>query len=159
MVSGFYFDWAQAPPVNATVVFHNKTLGSADITMGSQDSDYQIVSSLNNVNLSDPYNANTTNLDAIAMPVGNTTNVTLSSPVPASKYASLLIVGNQALDPIDVEAKNGTGATVAEWAILGEIQGSNNSSTAGLAKRMNVRATTGLADTESFMKRRRQFSV
>ena len=93
------------------------------------------------------------------MPVGNTTNVTLSSPVAASKYASLLIVGNQALEPVDVEAKNGTGATVAEWAILGETQDMNNSSSAGLAKRMNVRAATGLADSESFMRRRRQLFV
>lgn len=160
LVSGFYFDWAQAPPVNATIVFHNKTLGNADITMGSQDSDYQVISSLNNVNLSDPY-TNTTNLDAIAMPVGNTTNVTLPSPVPAARYASLLIVGNQALDPVDVEAKNGTGATVAEWAILGQTQGSSNSSSVETAKPMKVR-TAGWAGSGSgsgsgsFMRRRRE---
>lgn len=154
LVSGFYFDWAQSPPVNATVVFHNKTLGSADITMGSQDSSYQVVSSLNNVDISNPYDADTTNLDAIAMPVGNTTNVTLPSAVPAARYASLLIVGNQALDDIDIEAKNGTGATVAEWAILGQTENGTNSSSLETAKRMKVRTATALRDSSSFMRRR-----
>ncbi|CAI7678969.1 unnamed protein product [Penicillium pancosmium] len=158
LVSGFYFDWAQAPPVNATVVFHNRTLGNAEITMGSQDSNYQVISSLSNVNLSDPYNANTTNLDAIALPIGNTTNVTLPSAIPAAKFASLLIVGNQALDAADIQAKNGTGATVAEWAILGQTQGSSNSSSVETAKRMKVR-TAGLSDSGSFMRRRRELLV
>ncbi|KAJ5110621.1 Six-hairpin glycosidase [Penicillium argentinense] len=157
MVSGFYFDWAQAPPVNATVVFHNKTLGSADLTMSSQDSDYQVVSTLNNIKLSDPYDVNSTNLDAIAIPTGNTTNVTLPSAVPAAQYATLLILGNQGLDPVDVEAKNGTGATVAEWAILGQTQSSSNSSSSETTQRMKVRAAAALADSGSFMQRRQQF--
>ena len=95
----------------------------------------------------------------IAIPIGNTTNVTLSSPVPAARYASLLIFGNQALDSADVEAKNGTGATVAEWAILGQTPGENNSSSTETAKRMNVRAAAALADSGSFMARRRRFSA
>lgn len=122
MVSGFQFNWAKSPPVNATVIFHNHTLSDADtvVTSSSKNSSYSIVSQLTNVKLSNPYNAASTNLDEIAMPTGNTTNVTLSEPVPAAKYATLVIVGNQALDPVDVDAKNGTGATVAEWAIIGK---------------------------------------
>ncbi|KAJ6041282.1 uncharacterized protein N7446_010827 [Penicillium canescens] len=104
MVSGFYFDWAQAPPVNATVIFHNQTLGDPTMAYYSQSSNYQIVASLHNIALSDPYNPQTTNLDVIAIPSGNTTNVTLAEPVPATKYASLLIVGNHRagseLDPV-----------------------------------------------------------
>ncbi|KAK8925577.1 Acid trehalase [Metarhizium anisopliae] len=40
--------------------------------------------------------------------------------VPAARYATLLIVGNQGLGQRDVDAKNGTGATVAEWAIISD---------------------------------------
>jgi hypothetical protein len=110
-VSGFFFDWAQAPPVNATVLFHNQTIQDPASAYESRSSGYSVVTSLTNIKQSKPYNPAVANLDAITLPSGNTTNVTLSSPVPAARYASLLIVGNQAQD--------GTGATVAEWAIIG----------------------------------------
>lgn len=155
LVSGFYFDWAQAPPVNATIIFHNKTLQDPVKALSSQGSDYTIVHSLTNITLSDPYDSETTNLDTIAIPTGNTTNVTLSSPVPAARYASLLIVGNQALDSVDVEAKNGTGATVAEWAILGNEK--SNSTSAKNKRKMDVRAAAALSGADSFMRRRKQF--
>ena len=80
MVSGFYFDWAQAPPVNATIIFHNQTLGDPTRAYYSQSSNYQVVASLHNIALSDPYNHQTTTLDVIAIPSGNTTNVTLAHP-------------------------------------------------------------------------------
>jgi hypothetical protein len=118
MVTGFYFDWADAPPVNATVIFHNKTLDDPARALLNEPSGYDVVLSLKNVKQSAPYNVKTTNLDAVVMPTGNTTNVTLPDPVPLARYVSLLIVGNQALSTVDVRAKNGTGATVAEWAIL-----------------------------------------
>ncbi|SCV60224.1 ATH1-Acid trehalase, vacuolar [Fusarium fujikuroi] len=119
-VKGFYFDWADAPPVNVTVLFHNKTIDDPTKVYGksSHDSDYDVVVSIKKVKLSDAYNAKTDDLDAVVMPTGNTTNVTLPEPVPLSRYATLLIVGNQALDKVDLKAGNGTGATVAEWAIL-----------------------------------------
>ncbi|EWG55507.1 acid trehalase [Fusarium verticillioides 7600] len=119
-VKGFYFDWADAPPVNVTVLFHNKTIDDPAKVYGtsSHDSGYDMVVSIKKVKLSDAYNAKTDNLDAVVMPTGNTTNVTLPEPVPLSRYATLLIAGNQALDAVDVKAGNGTGATVAEWAIL-----------------------------------------
>jgi hypothetical protein len=157
MVSGFYFDWAQAPPVNATVIFHNKTLEDPAKALSAESSDYTIVHSLTDITQSHPYDHETTNLDIIAIPTGNTTNVTLSAPVPAARYASLLIVGNQALGPVDVEAKNGTGATVAEWAILGQEKTRPASSGPKSAnKKMKVRAAA-VADADAFMRRRREF--
>ncbi|KAJ6191046.1 hypothetical protein N7519_001067 [Penicillium mononematosum] len=157
MVSGFYFDWAQAPPVNATVIFHNKTLEDPAKALSAESSDYTLVHSLTEIPQSDPYNHETTNLDVIAIPTGNTTNVALPSPVPAARYATLLIVGNQALDSVDVEAKNGTGATVAEWAILGQEKTRPASSDPKSAnKKMKVRAAA-VADADAFMRRRREF--
>ncbi|WKT52463.1 Six-hairpin glycosidase-like superfamily [Fusarium oxysporum f. sp. vasinfectum] len=119
-VKGFYFDWADAPPINVTVLFHNKTIDDPTKVYGtsSHDSRYDVVMSIKKVKLSNAYNAKTDNLDAVVMPTGNTTNVTLPEPVPLSRYATLLIAGNQALDKVDLKAGNGTGATVAEWAIL-----------------------------------------
>ncbi|KOS20950.1 Acid trehalase [Escovopsis weberi] len=116
LVSGFYFEWAQAPPVNATVVFHDELLS----TSGKIPSGKGIVAQLSNIKPSKPFNVTAAQLDIIAMPESNTTEVTLKHPVPATRYASLYIIGNQKLSAADVEAKNGTGATVAEWAILGE---------------------------------------
>jgi hypothetical protein len=159
MISGFKFDWAQAPPVNATVIFHNKTLASpAQAYASGSSGDYQVISALHDIKVSNPYQPGTTNLDTIAIPIGNTTNVTLSHPVPAARYASLLIVGNQALDEADLKAKNGTGATVAEWAIIG--QGSDEGASHSPSKRtMNVRAAAKLAGSRSLMERRYKDSV
>ncbi|KAF9776258.1 hypothetical protein IL306_005589, partial [Fusarium sp. DS 682] len=121
-VREFYFDWAQSPPVNVTVLFHNKTLDNpakAHALSGkNKGSGYQVVASIKKLRQSGPYDVKTTDLDAVVLPTGNTTNATLSKPVPLSRYATLLIYGNQALDDADKKAKNGTGATVAEWAIL-----------------------------------------
>lgn len=124
LVSGFQFNWAQSPPVNATVIFHNTTIGDlAGLDLAStKNSNFTVVSHLTDVELSNPYSSKSTNLDAIAIPTGNTTNVTLSEPIPAARYATLLITGNQGLDKVDLEAKNGTGATVAEWAIISEAR-------------------------------------
>lgn len=155
-VSGFYFDWAQAPPVNATVIFHNKTIDNPAVAYASRtnSSDFSVVASLTDISLSNPYDADTTNLDLIAIPTGNTTNVTLSSPVIAARYATLLIVGNQALDAVDVQAKNGTGATVAEWAIIAPVRNTTRRSSSRSPK-MNVRAAAAVADAGSFKRRRR----
>ncbi|KAJ6033638.1 uncharacterized protein N7446_008070 [Penicillium canescens] len=148
MVSGFYFDWAQAPPVNATIIFHNQTLGDPTMAYYSQSSNYQVVASLHNIALSGPYNPQTASLDVIAIPSGNTTNVTLSDPVPATKYASLLIVGNQAQEPV--------GATVAEWAIIGQGQNSTPSGSQMAKRKFDVHAAAALSNSSSFIQRRRQ---
>lgn len=155
-VTGFYFDWAQAPPVNATVIFHNKTLDNPAMVYASstKSPDYSVVTSLTNIDLSNPYDADTTDLDAIAIPTGNTTNVTLSSPVIAARYATLLIVGNQALDAVDVRAKNGTGATVAEWAIIAPVRNATRCSSCRNSK-MNARAAAAVADAGTLKTGRR----
>ena len=102
-VTGFHFDWAQNPPTNISVIFHN----SSDVT----DSSAIIVTDNLQINISNPYDANTTYI--IAPYVSNTTNVTLESTVYSGRYATLQIQGNQ----VDTY-NNGTGGTVAEWAIL-----------------------------------------
>ncbi|TWU70750.1 hypothetical protein ED733_000792 [Metarhizium rileyi] len=124
MVTSLHFNWAQSPPVNATVIFHNSTMSSfARLDYASvKTANYTVVLHLADVELSNPYDVQSTNLDAIAIPTGNTTNITLSEPVPAARYATLLITGNQALAQVDIDANNGTGATVAEWAIISDAR-------------------------------------
>ncbi|KAL8682840.1 MAG: hypothetical protein Q9186_001169 [Xanthomendoza sp. 1 TL-2023] len=103
-VTGFHFDWAQNPPTNISVIFHN----SSEVT----DSSAITVSDNVQVEISIPYDANSTYI--VTPYVSNTTNITLDSPVYSGQYATLQIQGNQ----VD-SYNNGTGATVAEWAILG----------------------------------------
>lgn len=114
-ISGFYFDWAQAPPSNATVVFHNNSVSNPTLSSFGSRKGARITHI--DVKLSNPYNASS-NADAIVIPSGNTTNFTFSNPVPAPRFATLFVQGNQGLDKVDVQNGNGTGATVAEWAIL-----------------------------------------
>ncbi|KAM0252552.1 hypothetical protein ACHAQJ_007684 [Trichoderma viride] len=154
LVSGFHFDWAQAPPVNATVIFHNEVISDpATLLKSKQNSNYKVVTSLTNIKQSDPYNIKTTDLNVIAIPIGNTTNVTLSQPVAASRYASLLIIGNQGLDHVDAAAKNGTGATVAEWAIFGHEKGHASTSSSHNKRKLNLRAAAAMSDPASLVRR------
>jgi hypothetical protein len=62
--------------------------------------------------ISDPYDS--TLMGAIALPLSNSTNVTLLEPVPMPRFATLFLSGNQALNEAKVQANNGTGAMVAE---------------------------------------------
>ncbi|KAJ6115254.1 hypothetical protein N7486_001032 [Penicillium sp. IBT 16267x] len=153
MVTGFYFDWAQAPPMNATVIFHDTNIQDVLTSYPSSENiHYTVATTLNGIALSDPYNAQTTNLDIVAIPTGNTTNVTLPSPIPAAQFASLLIKGNQGLDAVDVQFNNGTGATVAEWAILGP--NNQTSSSSNEKRKLGVKAVQ-FSDPGSMMRRRR----
>ena len=114
MVSGFHFNWADAPPVNATVIFHDESLKNPAKALANGESGYKIITS-KMIKQSDPYDPSTVDLDKVRQPSGNTTDINLSQPVQASRYATLLVVGNQALGD---EPMNGTGATVAQWAIV-----------------------------------------
>jgi len=87
--------------VNFSVSFSN-----ASDNMGT------VVASQSNVALRKPYN--TTLVAMITEYMSNTTNVTLGTEVWSGRYATLSVWGNQ----VD-KFNNGTGATVAEWAILG----------------------------------------
>lgn len=111
VVNGFRFDWAQAPPSGYSVSFSN-TSGS-----GAQ---FVNATSADSVAISNQYDA--ASASAILPYTSNTTNVTLSSPVFAGRYAMLTIWGNQA------EGDNGVGATVAEFAV---IVGANNTGSNG----------------------------
>ena len=71
-----------------------------------------VATSVSSVDISVPYNASEVAL--ITPYMSNTTNVTLNPPVWSGSYATLEIQGNQVSN-----ATNSTGATVAEWAILG----------------------------------------
>ncbi|KAL8929031.1 MAG: hypothetical protein Q9208_001474 [Pyrenodesmia sp. 3 TL-2023] len=103
-ILAFHFDWAQNPPTNISVIFHN----SSEVTDSSAVTVIDNVS----VNVSMPYDANSTYL--ITPYMSNMTNITLTSPVYSGQYATLQIQGNQ-VDSFN----NGTGGSVAEWAILG----------------------------------------
>lgn len=55
---------------------------------------------------------------------GNTTNVTLERAVWSGRFATLRIWGNRATEGTKDEF-NGTGATVAEWAVVAAGSGEN----------------------------------
>lgn len=152
MVSGFHFNWANAPPVNATVIFHNSTLRNPELAISGvathNASKYVVVSSLENIKQSKPYDPTSTDLDEVAIPTGNTTKIQLDKAVPAPRFATLLVVGNQALGD---QPLNGTGATVAEWAILGEGSPSSSSSSSGTRKL----AVRNAASFENLSRRRK----
>ncbi|KAF4222300.1 hypothetical protein CNMCM8980_000851 [Aspergillus fumigatiaffinis] len=137
-VSGFHFDWWQAPPVNATVIFHDEMLEDpvAAISSAHGNSRYKVVTTLTNIEQSQPYNAQSTDFNEVVMATGNTTDVNLSQTVHTSRYATLLISGNQ--------AGGKEGATVAEWAILGESKGSS-SGHGNTKRRLDVRAAAALS--------------
>ncbi|OAX84301.1 hypothetical protein ACJ72_01323 [Emergomyces africanus] len=134
LITGFAFDWAQAAPESAAIVLHNNPLNlsapkpepkpSPSATALSVPSipGALTVATLPSITLSNPYDPATTDLNIIARYTGNTTNITLEQPVPATRFATLFIWGNQALDDVDRLAGNGTGASVAEWSILREAE-------------------------------------
>jgi len=105
-ISHMQFDWAQGPPTSYSVTFSNSSDGSDAVNVTSND----------NVAISNMYSA--TNAAMIVAYMSNTTNVSLSSPVYSGRYATLTISGNHANDGT-ADERNGTGATVAEWAIIG----------------------------------------
>ena len=108
-VSAIYFDWAQAPPQNFIVYFSNSSTFDA--------SSATVATSQQNVTVSMPYDVK--KLAEITPYMNNSTNITLNPPIWSGKYATLQIVGTQ-----ETNLTNGTGATVAEWAIIGSGQDS-----------------------------------
>ncbi|KAK2760021.1 hypothetical protein FQN54_002757 [Arachnomyces sp. PD_36] len=117
-ITGFLFDWAHSPPVNASVAFHDNPEESDPESVKSGD--WKMVTMLTNIELSHPYDPETTDLNKIAIYQGNITNVTLSEPAKRPRFATLFVSGNQALGEAEIIAGNGTGATIAEWAVLEE---------------------------------------
>ncbi|KAI7313315.1 glycoside hydrolase family 65 protein [Hortaea werneckii] len=133
-VSGLKFDWAQAPPrmwkvefSNSSTVFrtgNSSSLSSSSSSAakgtgrkGDDDSEAVVLvaqSGAEGVQISDPYDPSTA--AEIRLYSSNTTNVTLegTAVVWSGKFAVLTIEGNQGL--VD---GSGSGASVAEWGIIG----------------------------------------
>jgi len=118
LASGFHFEWAQAPPVNASVIFHDEPL-QGHVSVAALGPSARVVATLTDIEQSRPYDEQATDLNEIQIPVGNTTTIQLDQSVPIARYATLVISGNQALLAGDEDV----GATVAEWAILGPNSG------------------------------------
>lgn len=108
-ITGLYFDWAQLPPVNVTVLLHDDD--NADLGAASADNMLSF-----KVNISSPFDAANVNDNDIRLQQGNSS--TVSWVTKSKKFATLFIEGNQGLGPLELEYKNGTGATVAEFAVL-----------------------------------------
>ncbi|KAK5109022.1 hypothetical protein LTR62_007570 [Meristemomyces frigidus] len=104
-VTAIYFNWAQAPPHSYNVSFSNSSDGSGAVLVASSTS----------VAISDPYVAATAY--EIVLGQSNSTNVSLGTPVWSGRFAVLSIMGSAANDGT-VDALNGTGATVAEFAVV-----------------------------------------
>lgn len=100
-VTGFFFDFGQIPPANLTVLFHNTSDLTKAVTVLTKKITISSPFKLSDVALLKPYSS-------------NTTSVKLGAPVYSGTYATLQIQGNLA-DP----ENNATGATVAEFAIIG----------------------------------------
>ena len=105
------FDWAQAPPYNYSVRFHNRTDGQGvEVASG-------------NVSISAPYNPQRI---ATIVPVGaNKTSVDITGAqeggdVFTSRYATLSIWGSWFNSSITRRNMSGDGASVAEWSIVVE---------------------------------------
>lgn len=108
-ITGLYFDWAQLPPVNVTVLLHDDD--KADLSAASANDSMSF-----KVNISSPFNAENVNDNDIRLQKGNSS--TVSWTVKSKKFATLFIEGNQGLGALELQYKNGTGATVAEFAVL-----------------------------------------
>ncbi|KAF2761478.1 putative acid trehalase [Pseudovirgaria hyperparasitica] len=107
-ITAIHLAWSRSPPISFSVVFSNSTLppfGTADQGMIVN------VTTSQNVAISEPYDPATAG-DIVGVYLGNTTNVTLESPVWSGRYATLVIEGTQ--------AGGEKGAQVAEFGIIRE---------------------------------------
>ena len=146
------FDWAQAPPYNYSVRFHNQT------------DEEGIVAASGNVSISKPYDPQRVNT---IVPVGaNTTDMVMNGgqggrggDVYTSRYATLSIWGSWANGSIGRMNMSGDGASVAEWAIVvedppsGMPEGANASSGPVRSKRTDGGFGGNERDMLSLMRR------
>ncbi len=98
-ITGCSLDWAQSPPDSFTVTFHDE----AATARSSENSQHFTVQ------ISSPYGQGIRPA-GLHIPQSNTTEVTFKTAIPASRFATLFIQGNQ--------DQSRVGATVSEWAIL-----------------------------------------
>lgn len=110
-IAAIEFNWAQNPPSSYSVTFSNS----------SSNSNFVMVTSSDHVAISNKYDP--AKAAVITDYQSNSTNITLSSPVYSGNFVTLTISGNQGLVGTPDE-HNGTGATVAEFAIVA-LDGNN----------------------------------
>ncbi|KAF7592440.1 hypothetical protein BBP40_000288 [Aspergillus hancockii] len=121
-VTGFYFDWASSPPVKASVIFHEDVIEDpvAVFTSSSAQSEgqekYRVVLPWTDIEPSRIFTAEEAN--KVWLPAGNTTTISLKEEVDASRYATLLISGNQAIgsdeEDTDMDDRNSANFTPSE---------------------------------------------
>lgn len=107
-IDHFYFDWAQAPPRNITIILTNSTLHSGEAVKST-------IVALSNIKPNIPYVAK--NAAQIVPYSSNTTMWTPNKALYTSSKMTLTIWGTQANGSGKLAA-NATGATVAEWGII-----------------------------------------
>ncbi|ETI22840.1 hypothetical protein G647_06917 [Cladophialophora carrionii CBS 160.54] len=118
-VRSFEFNWAQAPPYNYSVLFHNDSLSNPSAASLPTGAGVQVVANNQRVNITDMYNV--TELNAIETVQHNITTFAIpqsAGEVYTARYATLRIWGS--LFNATATARNmfGDGATVAEWSII-----------------------------------------
>ena len=145
-VTSMYFDWGQQPPVNYTVTFQNSSSSSS-----GSSSPVKVAGGL--VKLSKPYKPN--NSGAILPLSSNTTTVMMTAQpeLYTGDSATLTIWGTQMNGKGMVKETNGTGATVAEWAVIVEESSSTLSGRDGLARR-DLNEGSGMLLRRAFAGRR-----
>lgn len=129
-VRAVQFDWAQAPPWNYTVLFHNETLRSPSAVGATSASGVLKVASDDRVRINNTYNA-TEILDIGPLESNITTfNVPGDQAVYTARYATLQIWGSLANGTANAKNMAGEGATVAEWSIIVDgLESEGNKST------------------------------
>ncbi|KIX02776.1 uncharacterized protein Z518_08718 [Rhinocladiella mackenziei CBS 650.93] len=142
-VSSMRFDWAQAPPLNYTVLFHNDTLDFPSALTASTQPGVQQVARNSSIRITNPYNE--TEILGIESIEANVTNSAIGPDVYTARYATLQIWGSLYNGTLDAENMSGDGATVAEWSIIVDnLPGLDGSSGGEAVKKRDELAGTNL---------------
>lgn len=117
-VTAMHFDWAQAPPWNYSVLFHNASLTDPSALAANASRGVLEVARADRVRIATAYNA--TEILDIGPLESNTTvyNVPAAQAVYTANFATLRIWGSLANGTASVKGMAGQGATVAEWSIV-----------------------------------------
>jgi hypothetical protein len=117
-VRSMAFNWAQVPPWNYTVLFHNDTLKNPSAVDIAGGNGVQSIAQNQTVKISNQYNV--TALNSIRAVQDNITTFSVPSgqQIFTAKYATLRIWGSLASSKNSLRNMTGEGATVAEWAII-----------------------------------------
>jgi len=136
-VLGFRFEWAQAPPYNYSVYFHNDSSISTDFSTATAQTVIQNAT----VSISDAFNAQ--NAAQIEAPGQNVSTIFFNGTktfndgqflVPdlwTSSYATLVIWGSLYNSSYTPQTMTGDGAQVAEWCVIVDDQTSTATGQSG----------------------------